>query len=180
MSLSDDQLITYARDALSAGDREAMLGAYNLLRSTTDPGTQLLACDLAIGIADLSTLTVRMIAALDADPGDPAGVLDTLFADLAVADLARLVEASALLDAADDAITADPEHYTFIAFGLIAAAADDAGGAGNLNPPPGGSDAATYAVQVAVYLDTAATMLTADGISTELLEGFGGAIGWTP
>ena len=173
-------MIGYARDALAAGDREAMAAAYALLHTTTDPETQLLACDLAIGIADLATLTVRMIATLDANPGDPAGVLDTLFAELTATDFARFVEASALLDAADDAITADPEHYTFIAFGLIAAAADDAGGAANLDPPPGGSDAETYAIQAALFLDAAATMLTADGISTELLEGFGGAIGWTP
>ena len=39
-NLSNEQLIAYAEDALAAGDRDAMLAAYNLLRTTTDPATQ--------------------------------------------------------------------------------------------------------------------------------------------
>ena len=67
-NLDSDQQIAYARDALAAGDTEAMLAAYDLLRTTDDPETQILVADLALGIAGISSLTVRFIAGIDMEP----------------------------------------------------------------------------------------------------------------
>ena len=97
--MTEEQLLAYAQDALASGDTAAMLAAYNLLRTTDDPEIQLLVCDLAIGIANMASLTVRMVAEIDANPDDPAAALNTVFADLTDADLARFVEAAAILQA---------------------------------------------------------------------------------
>jgi hypothetical protein len=179
-TFTQSQLVAYARDALASGDETAMATAYQLLKDTTDPDLQLLAVDLAFGAAGLPAAMGAMISGLTVQPDDPVTVLDQAFALFDATDLARFVEASALLDDADDDVSATAEQYAYAAFGLIAAAAEDAGGSGNLDPPPGGSDAETYVIQAALYLDASATALTTEGQPTDLLEGFGGALGWTP
>jgi hypothetical protein len=177
---SDEQLRQYARDALAAGDTSAMLSAYELLKESDDPADQLLAVDCAIGAGEIAIALSEMVAGLTDGELDPEDVLNEIIDRYSAEDLARFVEAAYLLDAADAEVTPSAEEYAFVAFCLIAAAADDAGGIENLDPPPGGSDAEDYVSLAITFLDAAVTLLDAAGESPDLLEGFGGAVGWSP
>jgi hypothetical protein len=179
-NLSEEQLEAFARDAIRAGDVAAMQSAYDLLKDSDDAPSQLLAVDLALAITDTARSLAGLISGLNADPDNPESVMNDVYDSYDAEDLSLLIEAAALLDDAEEDVSPSAEQYAFSSFGLIGCAADDADGVENLNPPPGGSDAETYVTQALLFLDDAATILTEAERSTSLLEGFGGAIGWTP
>jgi hypothetical protein len=152
-----------------------MLEAYELLADSTDATTQLLAVDLALGAAGVESALTSVIAGI-AGGGDPETVISDAFDAMTEADLALLVEAAELLGQADDTVQPSAEQYAFVAIGLIAAAADDAGGLDNINPPPADSDAESYTEQANTFLDIALDLLEAEGDSSSTLENFGDLI----
>lgn len=170
------QLLVFAEDALASGDREAMAAAYELLRDSTDPDTQLLAVELGLGAAGVDIVLTEIVAGLATEGSDAETVIGDALGAFSDEDLAVLVEVAALLDAADESTAPTSDQYVFAAAGLIAAAAADAGGVGNLNPPPPGSDAEEYVNQAAAFLSAAEAILVTEGGSTEILDGFSGLI----
>ena len=175
-SYTDAQKLIFAEDALASGDEAAMAAAFELLADSTDPETQLLAVELALGAAGVGSVLTTAIAGLSAEGADPEAVIGDALDGFTDEDIALLLQAAALLDQADDSATPTAEQYAFAAIGLIAAAADDAGGVENLNPAPGGSDAETYEAQAAVFLDEALDLLVAEGGSTDILDDFIGLV----
>lgn len=173
---SDAQRLTFAEDALASGDEAAMAAAFDLLADSTDPDTQLVAVELALGAAGVEGALTSVVAGLSADGADPETVISDALDGFTDTDLELLVAAAALLDAADDSVTPSAEQYGFAAVGLIAAAATDAGGVENLDPPPAGSDAETYVSQATGFLTEAEALLAAEGGSTDILDGFAGLI----
>ncbi|MEE8442082.1 MAG: hypothetical protein V3S41_10185 [Spirochaetia bacterium] len=171
-SYDEAQKVTFAEDALASGDEAAMAAAFDLLIDSTDPETQLIAVELALGAAGVGSALTTVVAGLVAEGADPETVITDALDAFTDADLALLVSAAGLLDQADDSITPTAEQYAFVAIGLIAAAADDAGGLGNLDPPPADSDAEAYVAQAADFLAEAVALLAAEGGSTDILDGF--------
>jgi len=171
-SYSEAQQLAFAEDALASGDEAAMAAAFDLLSTSTDPETQLIAVELAFGAAGVASTLTDVIAGLAAEGADPETVIAEALDGFTEADLALLLSAATLLDQADDSVTPTAEQYAFAAIGLIAAAADDAGGIDNLNPPPVASDAETYVNQATGFFDEAEALLLAEGESTEIIEGF--------
>lgn len=172
---SDEQKLRYAADALASGDREAMAEAYQLLSGSTDPETQLLAVDLAVGAAGVeSVLTSALAAVLEAgdDPDAASAALSDALESFSEADLALLTEAGDLLETAGEAGGASAGQYGLVAVGLLAAAAQEAGGVDNLDTLPDGSAGDGYLDQAETFLLAAADA----GDSSELLSGFEGLI----
>jgi hypothetical protein len=165
------QLLTYADDALASGNQAAMAAAFGLLADSTDPETQLVAVELAFGAAGVGPALTSMVAGLVADGADPEAVVAEAMDGFSEADLAMLVAAADLLDQSDETTEPTAEQYAFAAIGLLAAAADDADGIGNLNPPPAGSDAETYVDQAGSFLDESTALLLTGGGSTDIVDG---------
>lgn len=171
-TLSAEQQVRYAEEALASGDPEAMADAYATLRTSDDPETQLLAADLAIGAAGLETTITATLGEL-AGGGDPETILGEALATFDEDDLAMLADAAALLAAASDdgSVTPSPEQYAFAAVALVAVevAANDGDLASTTIPP-----------QAEEFLEAAAAGLQESGQTTDLLEEIGAAVGWTP
>ncbi|MFW5744904.1 MAG: hypothetical protein ACOC2D_16635, partial [Spirochaetota bacterium] len=121
--LSPEQQVAYGRDAIASGDPEAMAEAYEHLKDSDDPETQLLAADLALGAVELEE-TLLEVASAD----DPVATLEDALDDLTDDDYAMMRDAAALVDSADESVEPTAEQYFFAAAGLIAAAADENGG----------------------------------------------------
>ena len=175
-SYSEAQLLSFAEDALASGDEAAMAAAFALLADSTDPETQLIAVELALGASGVGPAVISVIAGLSAEGADSETVIADALDGFTEADLALLVQAAALLDQADDSVTPTAEQYAFTAIGLIAAAADDAGGVENINPPPSGSDAEDYVALATDFFTEAEALLVTEGGSTDIIDGFTGLI----
>jgi hypothetical protein len=175
-SYSEAQTLTFAEDALASGDEAAMTAAFELLADSENPETQLVAVELALGAAGVETVLTSVIANLAVEGADPETVLTDALEAFTEEDLALLVSAATLLDAADESIVPTAEQYVFAAIGLIAAAADDAGGIDGLDSLPADSDAQAYIDQAADFLAEAEALLLAEGGSVDILEGFTGLI----
>ncbi|MCD6397977.1 MAG: hypothetical protein J7L71_10600 [Spirochaetaceae bacterium] len=130
-SLPPAQQISYAKSILSSGDTAAMADAYAVIDALTasDPGNvelQLLAADLAIGGSGITDA----IANLDLDNLEDS--VETILAGInldLVAASATHIEAAAALNS--EAVS--PEQYLNTGLILLAQAAEEAGGFGNLN-----------------------------------------------
>lgn len=171
-TLSPEQQVRYAEEALASGDPEAMADAYRTLRTSDDPETQLLAADLALGAAGLETTITGALGELTGG-GDPETVLAEALASFDEDELAMMADAAALLAAAsgDGAVTPTPEQYAFAAVGLVAV--EVAGNDGDL-------ESTTIPPQAEEFLEAAAAGLQESGQTTDLLEEIGAAVGWTP
>jgi len=173
--LSPEQQVAYGRDALASGDPEAMAEAYGLLKDSDDPETQLLAADLALGAVELEATLLEAASA-----EDPVATIEEALDDFTDEDYAMMREAAALVDSADESVEPSAEQYFFAAAGLIAAAADENGGTAGLDADPPPAAVEEEVNQAKAFLDAAAASLQANGESTDVLEGVGEAIGWSP
>lgn len=174
-SYSVAQQIAFAEDALASGDEEAMAVAFELLRDSTDPETQLLAVELGLGAAGVEAAISSVLAGLATEGADPETVIGEALASFSDEDLEILVETAALLDTADESIAPTAEQYAFTAVGLIAAAAASEG-VENLSNPTPDSDAEGYVNQAGEFLEAAEAILVTEGGSTDILSGFSGII----
>ena len=168
-NLSPEQQVAYGEDALASGDPDKMAEAYEVLKDSDDPQTQLLAADLALGAVELEGTLLEAASA-----EDPVAAIEAALEDFTDEDFAMMREAAALIDSADDSVEPTAEQYFFAAAGLIAAAADANGGDVDTL-----TDADPDVAQAHAFLDEAAAALQADGESTELLVDIAGPTGWT-
>lgn len=174
-NLSPEQQVAYGEDALASGDPDRMAEAYEVLKDSDDPQTQLLAADLALGAVELEGTLLEVASA-----EDPVATIEAALDDFTDEDFAMMREAAALVDSADDSVEPTAEQYFFAAAGLIAAAADENGGTAGLDADPPPATVEEDVNQAKAFLDAAAASLQANGESTDLLEGVGEAIGWSP
>jgi len=165
------QLVSFAEDALASGDQDSMLAAFELLRGSSDPQTQLLAVDLGLGAVGMEAAITATIAGLAAEGADPETVIGDALAGFTDAELQILVESAALLDAAAESGTPSADQYTLVAVGLIAAAAASEG-IENLTSPTPNSDAEAYVTQAGEFLAAAEAILVTENQSTDILSGF--------
>ncbi|MFP4377739.1 MAG: hypothetical protein ACLFP4_11905 [Spirochaetales bacterium] len=177
-SMSEAQKQAFARDVLASGDRAAMEEAYNDLKESEDPETQLLAADLAIGAVGLDSAFIGAVGDLESG-ADAEATIDAAIESFEDDDFTMLAEAAALVDEADASSTPTPEQYLYAAVAMIAVAANQNGGATGLDSS---HDPAveTSVTQAQEFLDAAYAGLQAAGESTELLDSLGAGIGWTP
>lgn len=173
--LSPEQQVAYGHDALASGDPAKMAAAYEALKDSDDPNTQLLAADLALGAVELEA---TLLAAAGAD--DPVAAIDDALEGFTDDEIAMMANAAALVDAADDTVAPTAEQYFFAAAALITVAADANGGTTGLDGLTPADPGYDEVQQAQAFLDAAQAALTANGESTDLLEGVGDAIGWTP
>jgi hypothetical protein len=166
-NLSPSQQVQYGEDALASGDPAAMASAYEVLKDSTDPETQLLAADLALGAVELESAVAAAVAGIAAGD-DTETTLEEVLAGFSAEDLAMMEEAAALVDAADATATPTPEQYAFAAIGLLAVAASDAGG--DIASIPANSPDLGQATS---FLNAAVAQLQASGESTDLLDANG-------
>lgn len=168
-TLSPEQQVSYGEQALASGDPDAMAEAYETLKESDDPQTQLLAADLALGASEVEGTITQALAGLQ-DDGDPEAVVEEALAGFDEADLQRMQEAADLLDSADESVTPTAEQYALAAVGVIAVAASE---------NEGDLSATTVPVQAEEFLTAAYDSLQESGESTDLLEGIGDAAGWS-
>lgn len=176
-NMSPEQQVTFAQDALESGDPDAMGDAFELLQDSEDPETQLLAVDLALGAAEIETTLTDLLAATMDEGGDPEQALADALAGLSAEDLAMLDAAGDLLDAAAEEGEPTPEQYAFTAIGLLAVAADEAGGLEELETVDPDSDAAATLDQAIGFLEAASAGLEESGQDADILAGFEDLLG---
>ena len=135
--LPPEQQISYAESILSSGDTEAMADAYAVIDDllADDPNNVdliLLAADLAIGGSGITDA----IANLDLENLDTSveTILADIDLDLVAASAAHIVDAEAL-----DPTAISTDQYLNTGLILLAKAADEAGGFGNLDAVLGAS-----------------------------------------
>lgn len=162
-SLSAEQQIQYAEDALTSGDTEAMESAYEVLKDSDDPETQLLAADLALGAAELEGAVTEAVAGIAAGD-DVETTLETALDGFTDEDLALMEAAATLVDDADAETAPSSEQYVYAAIGLVAVAVDSAGDFETLD----GTE--PEIVKAEEFLQAAVDQLNAEGESTELVE----------
>ena len=172
--LSPEQQIAFGEDALASGDPAKMAEAYEVLKDSDDPQTQLLAADLALGAVELEG---TLLQAASAD--DPVQAIEESLDDFTDEDFAMMRDAAALVESADDSVEPTAEQYFFAAAGLIAAAADENDGTAGLDTDPPPAAVEDEVNQAKAFLDAAAASLQASGESTDVLDGIGEAIGWS-
>lgn len=168
-TLSPEQQVSYGEEALASGDPDAMADAYEALRESDDPETQLLAADLALGASEIEGTITQALAGLQ-EGGDPEAVLEEALAGFDDEDLARMQDAADLVDAADESASPSAEQYALAAVGLIAVSASES---------DGDLSSTTVSGQAEEFLTAAYDSLQESGESTDLLEGIGGAVGWS-
>ena len=175
-NLSPEQQIQFANDALASGDEDTMAEAYNVLKDSDDPETQILASELALGAAGLQSAVTAALGDISGG-GDTGTVLEETLAGFTAEDFALMSEAAALLDAADGTVTPTPEQYAFAAIGLMAVAVEENGGSTTGLDAVGPGDPGYEETQQAeAFLEAAAAALQADGESTDLLDNLLGVI----
>lgn len=174
-TLNDEQKRQFALDALASGDEDAMAAAYEALKDSTDPQTQLLAADLAVGATGLEGAVTETVAALS-DGADVTDTLDDALAGFTEEDLSRFQEAAELINAADDTVQPTAEQYAFAAIGMLAVAANEAGDVGSVDPSDPSQPAAAEAEAL---LQSSYDTLQASGESTDLIEELGSVLGMT-
>ncbi|MFW5782912.1 MAG: hypothetical protein ACOCY8_00185 [Spirochaetota bacterium] len=175
--LSAGQRVTYGHDALASGDTDKMADAFDALKDSDDPETQLLAAELAVASTGLEGKPTEVAAEL-ANGGDPETVVQEALDGFSEDDYERLVAAAELIDDADDTVQPSSEQYAVAAVGLIAVAVEENGGAEGLESLSPGDPGYEVVEQARAFLIAAEESLQADGESTELLDQIGGAIGW--
>jgi hypothetical protein len=146
-SLSPEQQVSYAEEALASGNSEAMQAAYPLIAAQAaanpdDPELQLLAADLAIGTSGVND----MIADFDPDTATAAD-LNEVLADVDVATLGQVEGYVQTAEAAGG--TPSDSQYANAAAAIVVQEASEAGGFENIDwdpvTNPDIQDALTYA-----------------------------------
>jgi hypothetical protein len=163
--LSPEQQVAFGRDALASGDEATMAEAYEALKETDDPETQVLAAELALGAAGLETALTEALGELSGG-GDTDAILAEALGSFTAEDLVLMNEAAALLNAAEESVTPTPEQYAFAAIGLMAVAIDANGGTTDGLSTGGSPEVA----QAEAFLQAAAAGLQANGETTDLLD----------
>jgi hypothetical protein len=159
-SYSAAQLEVFARDALASGDQAAMAEAFALLSDSSDPATQLLAVELGLGAAGIDSAVTALIAGLSDEATDSYDDLDAALASFSDAEIDILIETGAILSGIDESAGPTADQYALAALGLVVAAADAAGGAGNLPTVAADSEAQGY-------LDDAGSLVDAGSLLDE-------------
>lgn len=125
-SLSQEQKVTYAQDALASGDEASMKKAYDALSGTTDNSLKPLVAELALGAAGVTgAMTSAMSDFISGNtPSDFESAIGGVLAQFSSVDLGLISSASALIsqsEAAGTVPTAD--QYFVIGVGLLVSAA---------------------------------------------------------
>lgn len=127
--MSPAQQVAYAETALSSGNIDAMTSAYNAIKSSTDPSTQLLAGELAFTISGATNVMTQALGVVAS-----GGSLSSIQTEL------QSINTSLVSDGAQDVVAADnagvpvsDTQYALAAASLAASAAKQAGGYSNLS-----------------------------------------------
>lgn len=142
--MSTAEVQQYATQALASGDPAAMTNAYDAIKGSTDPGTQLLAAQLAFGGSGATQVFNQVLGAIASNPNPTAADLTSLTTQLQSALNSVNVPlaadgATALTNAAAGGATVTDSQYAMGAAALVASAAKQAGGLQNLQSLAPGS-----------------------------------------
>jgi len=154
--LSDAQKIAYAESVLGSGDTDAMADAYDAIKDSSDPDTQLLASQLAIGASGLNEAIQDALADFDSLESGTASINDYLN----TIDDVMLQNAIDAMDAAEaDSDTKDDitqEEYLVTAAAILIVNSSDIENETFADPGFSSPDiAGTWQQQTAYYLQEA-------------------------
>ncbi len=138
-SLSEEQKIVFAQNALSAGDASAALAAYNALKDSTSASAKVLAADCALLAAGLPDTLSDILDGIAAGETDMAGLIDASIADM---DMTLVDGAYDLVDGVKNDGVAGADQMITTGVARLMSLAQTAGGAGNLDPADPDVDAA--------------------------------------
>jgi ferritin-like metal-binding protein YciE len=129
-SLSLEQKLTYAQDALASGDEASMKKAYDSLKTTSDNSLKPLVAELAFGAAGVTQAMTDIMGDLinSSSEAQIESAINQLLAGFSADDVALIVSGSALVDAAaagGAALTAN--QYMLAGVGMLVKAAKDNG-----------------------------------------------------
>ncbi|HUX21499.1 MAG TPA: hypothetical protein VMW69_09675 [Spirochaetia bacterium] len=127
-NMSPSQQVAYAQNALASGDPTAMKAAYDAIKSSTDPSTNLLAGELAFGASGATSALTQALA--DVASG---GSLTDVQALLNSVDTSLVAEgAQNIINADNGGVAVSDSQYAIASASLAASAAKQAGGFSNL------------------------------------------------
>jgi hypothetical protein len=138
--LSPQQKVEYAQEALASGDTAAMKKAYDAIKGSKDPSTNVLAGELAFGASGASGALTKALAVI-AGGGDESSldsILDSVDLSLATAGAQNIVSA----DAGGADVT--DSQYAIAASAYALSAANAAGGFENFPLSSGDPGYADY------------------------------------
>ena len=128
-NMTPEQKVAYAQQALASGDPAAMKSAYDAIKNSTDPATNLLAGELAFGASGATTALTQVLAEV-ASGGSLSNVQTVL----------NSVDTSLVTSGAQNIVNADnggvavtDSQYAIASAALAASAAKQAGGFSNLS-----------------------------------------------
>lgn len=123
-NMTPAQQVTYAEQALQSGDSATMKTAYEAIKNSTDPQTNLLAGELAFGASGASEALTKALAevASGASVSSLQSTLDTVDINLATQGAQNIVKASA------GGATVSDSQYAIASASYAVAAAQQAGG----------------------------------------------------
>ncbi len=165
-SMSSEQKITFAQQALSSGDPAAMKQAFDALVGTgTGSGLttseKVLAVQLGVGASNIQSMATQVAAQYVAGQDSTA----TINAAASGINASLVAQTSAILGTLPASSGATADDYALVAISLGLVAANTAGGVQNLN----GTE--PDVVQAKTYFDTSKAMLQASGQSSDTVNG---------
>jgi len=147
-SMSPQQKVEYAQEALASGDTSAMKQAFDAIKDSTDPQTNLLASQLAFGASGATQVFNQVLGALasgSSSSQDVADLSSTVQTAINNVDVNLAAEgAQQLADAAAGGAAVTDEQYAVAAASLVASAVKQSGDSLTdfLNNPPASGTAA--------------------------------------
>jgi hypothetical protein len=139
-NMSPSQQVAYAQNALASGDPAAMKQAYEAIKNSTDPSTNLLAGELAFGASGATDALTQALAdvASGGSLTDVQALLKTVDTNLVAAGAQNIINAE------NGGVAVSDSQYAIASASLAASAASQAGGFSNLasltSSDPGYSD----------------------------------------
>ncbi len=127
--MSPAQQVAYAEQALASGNVDAMTSAYNAIKDSTDPSTQLLAGELAFNISGATNVVTQALGVVAS-----GGSLSSVQSELQSINTSLVSAGAQDIVAADNAgVPVSDTQYAVAAASLAASAAAQAGGYSNLS-----------------------------------------------
>ena len=164
-SMTPEQRLAYAENALASGDKTAMLAAYNAIATANDTGAaaQYTAAELGIEISGVPQLLLEVVSGqVTLSSSDPSSITSFLAANTDVQP-GFLIAAAAKLDSADPS-TLQPMDFVYGAMGLALDAAKQSDGSFNFSSLNG----AKVTVATNFINDAIATLSPSDPLQSYL------------
>ena len=173
-SLSQEQKVTYAQDALASGDEASMKKAYDALSGTSDNSLKPLVAELALGAAGVTSAMTNILDDIvnSADETAIEAAINQLLSEFTAGDVVLIASGSTLISSAESAgVAVSSNQYLIAGVGMLIKAAVDNGN--DITSIDTATPGAPGTIAVA-YLNSALTLLESGSNAYSILNTFSG------